>query len=284
MVRGFLTLPRVTLAAVLFFSPLLAAVAWADVAIPTLKARVTDLTATLTVEQTSALESKLAAFEQRKGSQLAVLLVPTTQPETVEQYSIRVTDQWKLGRKGVDDGVLLLIAKDDRKLRIEVGRGLEGALPDAIGKRIIDEYIVAPFKQGDFNGGVNAGVDRIIKVVDGEPLPAPKAAKSNGSGASSGINMQDSLGWGALLVVFLGGILRAIFGVFVGSLIAGVVAGVAAVFLGVGAVFSFVAGIVVFVLSLIGISFFGGGGGGSSVGSWGGGGGGFGGGGASGSW
>ena len=256
-------------------------VAWADVAIPPLKTRVTDLTATLTAEQTSALESKLAAFEQRKGSQLAVLLVPTTQPETVEQYSIRVTDQWKLGRKGVDDGVLLLIAKDDRKLRIEVGRGLEGALPDAIGKRIIDEYIVAPFKQGDFNAGINAGIDRIIKIVDGEPLPAPKA---KGSGASFGDTLENSLGWGALLVVFLGGILRAIFGVFVGSLIAGVVAGVAAVFLGVGAVVSFVVGIIVFVLSLIGISFLGGGGGGSSVGSWGGGGGGFGGGGASGSW
>ena len=259
-------------------------VAWADVPIPPLKTRVTDLTATLSAEQAGALESKLAAFEQRKGSQLAVLLVPTTQPETVEQYSIRVTDQWKLGRKGVDDGVLLLIAKNDRKLRIEVGSGLEGALPDAIAKRIIDEYIVGPFKQGNFNDGINAGVDRIIKVVDGEPLPAPKAKSS---GASSGIHMEDSLGWGALLVVFLGGILRSIFGILLGSLIAGVVAGVAAVFLGVGAVISFVAGIVVFVFCLLGISFFGGGGGGggASVGSWGGGGGGgFSGGGASGSW
>ncbi len=277
--RGFLTLPRAILAAVLIFAPFTAP---ADVAIPALKTRVTDLTATLTPEQSAALESKLAAFEQRKGSQFAVLLVPTTQPETVEQYSIRVTDQWKLGRKGVDDGVLLLIAKDDRKLRIEVGRGLEGALPDATAKRIIDEYIVAPFKQGDFNGGVNAGVDRIIKVVDGEPLPAPKA---KGSGASSKISIDNALTWGAVLVVFLGGFLRSIFGTFLGSLIAGSIAGVAASFLGAGVIGGIVVSIIVFVLSLIGISFFGGGGGGgSSSGSWGGGGGGFGGGGASGNW
>ena len=177
--RGFVRLPRALLAAVLFFVQMTAPAAAADVAIPTLKARVTDLTATLTAEQTAALESKLAVFEQRKGSQLAVLLVPTTEPETVEQYSIRVVDQWKLGRKGVDDGVLLLIVKNDRKLRIEVGRGLEGALPDAIAKRIIDEYLVPPFKKGDFNGGINAAVERIIKVVDGEPLPAPKADRKS---------------------------------------------------------------------------------------------------------
>lgn len=257
----------------------------ADVAIPVLKARVTDLTATLTPDQAAALESKLAAFEQRKGSQLAVLLVPTTQPETVEQYGIRVAEQWKLGRKGVDDGVLLLIAKNDRKLRIEVGRGLEGALPDATAKRIIDEYIVAPFKKSDFNGGVNAGVDRIIKIIDGEPLPA---SKTKSSGASSSVNISESLGWGALLVVFLAGTLRAIFGTFFGSLAAGTVAGVAAAFFGLGAVVAGVVGIIVFVFCLIGLAFFGGGGGGWSGGSagssWSGGGGDFGGGGASGGW
>src|SRR5688572_18985911 len=123
-------LPRVMLSAVLFFAACLmlpaALPAMADVAVPPLTTRVTDLTATLSAQQAAALEAKLAAFEQRKGSQLAVLLVPSTQPETVEQYAIRVAEQWKLGRKGVDDGVLLLIAKNDRKLRIEVGRGLEG--------------------------------------------------------------------------------------------------------------------------------------------------------------
>lgn len=131
--RGWL--PRVLLAALLHFA---VPPAGADVPVPQLRARVTDLTATLSQDQRAALEQKLAALEARKGSQVAVLLVPTTQPETVEQYAIRVFDQWKLGRKGMDDGVLLLVAKNDRRLRIEVGYGLEGAIPDAIAKRVID--------------------------------------------------------------------------------------------------------------------------------------------------
>ncbi len=279
--HGFPLLPRVILAAVLLVAPFFVASVSADVAVPPLKTRVTDLTATLTAEQSAALEAKLAAFEQRKGSQIAVLLVPTTVPETIEQYSIRVTDQWKIGRKDVADGVLLLIAKNDRRMRIEVGRGLEGVLPDAIGKRIIDEYMVAPFKKADFNGGINAGVDRIIKLVDGEPLPAPKAV-SRGSSAKFSVN--DALSWGGLLVVFVGGFLRWIFGTFLGSLIAGSIAGVAAAFLGAGAIAGGVVGLIVFVACLLGLSFIGGGGGGSSGGNWGGGGGDFGGGGASGSW
>lgn len=280
--RGLSALPRVFLAAVLFCAAL---VAFADVAVPPLKSRVTDLTATLAQDQLAALENKLAAFEQKKGSQIAVLLVPTTQPETVEQYAIRVAEQWKLGRKGVDDGVLLLIAKDDRKLRIEVGRGLEGALPDATAKRIIDEFVVPAFKQRDFAGGVNAGVDRIIQVVDGEPLPAAAAASKRG-GASSNVSMDDTLTWGAIAVVFLGGILRSIFGVLLGSVIAGGLAGVAGALLGGGVVGGAIVGVIVFVFCLIGLSVLGGmgGGGGSSSGGWSGGGGDFGGGGASGSW
>ena len=277
--RSFAILPRVFLAAVLFLSVVYAAAA--DVAVPPLKTRVTDLTATLNAEQIAALESKLAAFEQKKGSQLAVLLVPTTQPETVEQYGIRVAEQWKLGRKVVDDGVLLLIAKDDRKLRIEVGRGLEGALPDAIAKRIIDEYMVAPFKQGDFNAGVNAGVDRIIKIIDGEPLPE---AKPKSGGVSSGINMENSMGWGALLVVFLGGILRAMLGTFFGSVAAGAIATGVAMFFGIEMAEASIVGVIVFLFCMIGLSLFGSAiGGGSAGGGWRGGGGGFGGGGASGS-
>ncbi len=278
--HGLIKLPRVILAAVLFFASLTPMVVAADVAIPPLKARVTDLTVTLTAEQRAALENKLAAFEQKKGSQLAVLLVPTTQPETIEQYGIRVAGAWKLGRKDVDDGVLLLIAKNDRALRIEVGRGLEGALPDAGGKRIVAETIAPLFKQGDFNGGINAGVDRIIKVLEGEPLPAPAAQRSGGGGYST----NDALTWGGLLVVFLGGFLRWIFGTFLGSLIAGAVAGGAAFYLGAGMTVGAVVGVIVFFASLMGLSFFGGGGGRSSSGSWGGGGGTFGGGGASGRW
>ena len=150
-----------------------AALTAAELAVPPLKARVTDQTGTLDSGQRAALEARLAAFEEKKGSQIAVLIVPSTAPETIEQYSIRVVDSWKLGRKGVDDGALLLVAKNDRRMRIEVGRGLEGALPDAITKRIVDEHIAPRFKEGDFYGGINAGVDRMVKVIDGEALPPP---------------------------------------------------------------------------------------------------------------
>jgi uncharacterized protein len=161
-------------------------VARADVAVPPLTARVVDLTGTLSSDQVAALEQKLKAFEDRKGSQIAVLIVPTTQPETIEQYSLRVVEQWKLGRKKVDDGALLLIAKNDRKLRIEVGYGLEGALNDATSKRIIDEIITPKFKSGDFAGGISDGADRILKVIDGEPLPRPRRKAKSPISALSG--------------------------------------------------------------------------------------------------
>jgi uncharacterized protein len=149
-------------------------------------------------------------------------MVPTTQPETVDQYAVRVEEKWKLGRKGVDDGVVLVVAKDDRKLRIEVGYGLEGVLPDAIAKRIIEEEIVPRFKQGDFYGGISAGVERIIKVVDGEPLPPPKARKEARGG---GFNLESLLIIGFILVFVVGGVLRAIFGRFLGASIIGAIAG-----------------------------------------------------------
>src|SRR5690606_4593129 len=141
--------------------------------LPPLAARVTDLTGTLTAGQQAELEQKLAAFEQRKGAQVAVLLVDSTRPESIEAYSIRVAEAWKLGREGVDDGALLLVALQDRTLRIEVGYGLEGVLPDAIARRIIEETIKPLFRQRDIHGGINAGVERIMQVVDGEPLPPP---------------------------------------------------------------------------------------------------------------
>ena len=129
-------------------------IANAEVVIPPLKSRVTDLTHTLSTQESNQLEQQLAQFEASKGSQVALLIVPTTQPETIEQYAIRVVDAWKLGRKGIDDGVLLLVAKNDRALRIEVGYGLEGILPDALAKRIIEETIVPAFRQGNFFGGL----------------------------------------------------------------------------------------------------------------------------------
>jgi uncharacterized protein len=148
----------------------------AELAVPPLTARVTDLTNTLSPGQRDTLERRLAEFEKRKGSQIAILLVPSTAPEAIEQYSIRVADAWKLGRKGIADGALLLVAKNDRKLRIEIGRGLEGILPDVTAKRIIDDTMVPYFRKGDFYGGIDAGVSQLILVIDGEPLPAPVAA------------------------------------------------------------------------------------------------------------
>ena len=197
-----------------------AAIAAAQVAVPPLKARVNDLTGTLSAEQRSALEQTLAEFEQRKGAQIAVLLVPTTEPEPVAMFAVRVQESWKLGRKGVDDGVLLAIAKDDRELHIEVGYGLEGVLPDAIAKRIIEEEIVPRFKQGDFYGGIRAGTDRIMRVIEGEALPPPSRKAMEREGTDWLVPL-------LFFVVFAGGILRAIFGRLFGGVLGGGLAGLA---------------------------------------------------------
>ncbi len=259
----------------------------ADVAVPPLKARVTDLTATLSSAQQATLEQTLAAFESRKGSQIAVLLVPTTQPETVEQYAVRVEETWKLGRKGIDDGVLLVIAKNDRKLRIEVGYGLEGALNDATAKRIIEEEITPRFKQGDFYGGISAGVGRIIKVVDGEPLPPPKSRKQPGGG----LDFESLLFIGFILVFVVGGVLRAMFGRLLGAGIVSAIAGFIAWTLGGALLIGIVVAIIAFIFSLLGGTRGGGwssggfgGGGFGGGGGFSGGGGSSGGGGAGGSW
>ncbi len=283
---------------ILLAAALLLATQWvaaADVAVPPLKARVTDLTGTLSDQQRTALEQKLAAFEARKGSQIAVLLVPSTRPETVEQYSVRVAEAWKLGRKGVDDGVLLLFAMQDRTVRIEVGYGLEGALPDARAKRIIEDYIVPRFRQGDFHGGIEAGVDGVIRVIDGEPLPP--APKARGSGTSPAFGLDNLLFFGLFLVFVIGGVLRAALGRVGGSGVVGAIAVLAAWMMVGSLLVAALIGIVLFVMSLFGGMARGGrsggwslgggwssGGGGSSGGGFSGGGGGFGGGGASGRW
>lgn len=272
---------------------LLAGAVGAEVAIPP-PARVTDLTGTLPAARQQALRDQLEAFEKRKGSQVAVLLVPTTQPEVIEQYALRVAEQWKVGRKGIDDGALLVVAKDDRALRIEVGYGLEGALNDATAKRIIDEIVVPKFRDGDFAGGVEAGVDRILAVIDGEPLPAKAAKKSVGN---FGGNLESLFIVGFILVVVIGGVLRSIVGKVPAATLVGGAAGVIA-WLIVGAMFAGLAvAVIAFVFTLAsgsmpvggrrgGMGGFPGGwgGGGGGGGSWGGGGGGFGGGGASGRW
>ena len=251
---------------------------------PALKARVTDLTGTLTAAQAAGIEQQLQALEQRKGSQLAVLIVPTTQPEAIEQYSLRVAEAWKLGRKGVDDGALLIVAKDDRTLRIEVGYGLEGVIPDAIAKRVIAETIVPYFRQNDFAGGIQAGVSQLVKLVDGEPLPPPKKPSQNNAADPMGM-----LFFAVIAAAVIGQVLSAVFGRFVGSGLTAAVVGVVGWLLLGSMLMAGLAALLVFFVVLAGINpmlFMGGFGGGRSGGSggFGGGGGGFGGGGASGRW
>lgn len=270
---------------------LAAAAALAEVPVPPLTGRVIDLTGTLTATEQAELAERLATLETTRGSQIAILLVPTTAPETIEQYSIRVVDAWQLGRKGVDDGVLVLVARDDRTLRIEVGRGLEGAIPDAVANRLIDEYLVPRFRAGDFAGGLGTVVDRLAGLVAGEALPAP-APGWDGSGGQDPLAQAFPLVFIGALVV--GGALRRALGQLPGALVTAGLAGVVTwVLVGVLAAALFMA-FVGFVVGLAGGSGgrwasggrggglgggFGGGGGGFR-----GGGGGFGGGGASGRW
>ncbi len=186
--------------------------------IPALTARVTDLTGTLGASDQASLEQKLATFEARKGAQVTVLIVATTRPEEIEQYSIRVVAAWKLGRAKSDDGAILVIAKDDRALRIEVGYGLEGALTDALANRIIDETIVPRFRDGDFSGGVNAGVDALLAVIDGEPLPEPERPRFAVGEPGA---LERLLPMLLFAIPVAGSVLRAIVGGVLGALLAG---------------------------------------------------------------
>ena len=240
--------------------------------VPALAARVTDLTGTLTTAERTALEQKLAAFEARKGAQVAVLIVPTTQPEVIEQYAIRVVDAWKLGREKPDDGALLLVAMQDRALRIEVGRGLEGALTDLVSNRIIDETITPRFREGDFAGGIASGVDRMIQVIDGEPLPEPEKHWNGPQGVGGILPIL------FFVIFFASTILRAVFGRALGAVASGGVAGGITWFVTQALGVSIGVGVVGLLLSLM--LGFGGGGrwssgprhGGWTTGGWGGGG------------
>ena len=275
--------------------------------VPKLAARVTDLTGTLTAGQQNALEQKLAAFEAAKGSQLAVLIVPTTEPEDVFQYSFRVADSWKLGRKEVggkrvDDGALLLIARSDRKVFIQVGYGLEGVLTDAMCSRIISETLRPAFRQGNYYAGIDAALDQMMKLVQGESLPPPEEqwqSSRHGRGGGGALPF-------ILFAVLAGSVvLRGIFGRTVGSLLTGAGAAFLTLVAGYTIAFVVLAAIAGFIATLLGglargsgwsslprsggWGGFGGGlgggfGGGFGGGGFSGGGGGFGGGGAGGSW
>lgn len=270
--------------------------------VPALSSHMMDSTATLSSAQQQALDSKLAAFESSSGAQVVVLMVPTTQPEDIASYANRIGDAWKVGRKGVGDGVLLVIAKNDRKIRIEVAKSLEGAIPDLAARQIIDTAITPRFRQDDYAGGVDAGVDRIMGLIKGEALPAPAAQAGMGTS-------RDDFEWGPILaflffaVMIGGGIARKILGNKLGSLVTGGLVGLLVNFLTASLLLALGAALAAMVFTLVssvGRSFRGAGGGGfggsGSAGDWGsgggsggggfssGGGGDFGGGGASGDW
>jgi len=266
--------------------------------VPPLAARVTDLAQTLASAERQALEAKLADWEARTGNQLAVLIVPTTQPESIESYSIRVAEAWKLGRKGADNGALFLIAKNDRKMRIEVGYGFEGTLTDVTSRRIIAEDVAPLFREGKFAAGINAGVDRIMQVATDGKSPPPRESAGKPKAGAGGFDF-DTL----MLILFIGVpvvgmVLRSMFGKLAGSTLGGAIVGTAAWFFVGSLVVAIIAGIVAFIVMIFfgagggrpgrggGMSLPGGGwgGGGSSGGGFSGGGGSFGGGGASGGW
>jgi uncharacterized protein len=268
---------------------------------------VVDQTGTLSSGDIAALTQELKDLETRKGSQVAVLIVPTTQPETIEQYSIRVAEAWKIGRKKIDDGALLVVAKNDRKLRIEVGYGLEGALNDATASRIIEEVITPKFRSGDFAGGISAGIDRIVGVIDGEPLPAPAPAARSQPPSDFAYQFLNPLNpFTIIAILLLGGVLRRVFGRLFGSLATGGLIGLLVWFIFGSLILSALASLVASVFAMFSDtltapspggrgrgggwigggsgSSWSGGGGSSDSGGFSGGGGSFGGGGASGSW
>ncbi|MGZ5906253.1 MAG: TPM domain-containing protein, partial [Reyranella sp.] len=231
-----------------------AAAGWAQgvLPVPPLTARVIDQTGTLDAIQLKGLEDKLAALEQAKGTQIAVLMVPTTQPEDIASYANRVGNDWKIGRKGVGDGVLVIVAKNDRKVRIEVAKTLEGAIPDLAAKQIIDEAITPSFRKGDFAGGLQAAADQLIARINGEPLPAPKQSQSQSSRQGDG-----GFDW-MHLAIFLffavpivGGLLRGVLGRKLGSLVTGAGVGAIALMITSSLIVAVIAAVVALLFSML---------------------------------
>ena len=256
----------------------LAATAWAQglLPVPALTARVIDQTQTLAEPERADLEAKLAAFEQRKGSQMMVLMVPTTQPEDIASYANRVGNAWKIGRKEVGDGILVIVAKNDRKMRIEVAKALEGAVPDLAAIRIIDEEMKPRFRNNDFAGGLNAAVARLIGLVDGEALPAPSSGRDADS--SEGIDWENLAIFLFVGVFVAAPIVRSIVGKKLGSVVMGGGIGVIAFLITTSIVIAVLAGMAALMVSLFSAvaatSPGRRGGGGGGFGGWGGGGGG----------
>ena len=278
----------------------LACIAQSTAAIPAFDSPVVDTTGTLDAATRQQLQQQALALQQRKGSQLQVLVIPSTAPETIEQYAVRAFESFKLGRKGVDDGLLLVVAKDDRKVRIEVGYGLEGAIPDITAGRVIQEYMVPKFRQGDYGGGIVDATAQLVKLVDGEPLPEPVA--SHPTGPDSGGDFGAGLAAAFVVAMFVRGFFGKRTSAGVRGLLTGAAAGGAAWFVSAllpAALFGGFLGLVIGLMAASagryarhggwggwsgGSSGGGGWGGGSSGGGWSGGGGMSGGGGASGGW
>lgn len=267
--------------------------------VPPLTRHVVDTAAMLQAAQLDDLDRRLWQFEKAHGSQIAVLIVPTTQPESIEEYSIRVFDAWKLGRKQANDGILILVAARDRKLRIDTGYGLEGAIPDAIAKRIVSEVIAPKFRTDDPYAGLVAGVEQIEKLIEGESLPPAKQGKNVRNRPGLQVDFGEALVIGIIAATIVGSVLSLMLGRFFGGLATGGLVGFIAWLITSSLFVMIGAGVIVFLYVLVtggrGGSSFGGWGGGSGWGSgggwgggsggWGGGGGGSaGGGGASGSW
>lgn len=264
--------------------------------VPALTARVMDQTATLNTAQRQTLENQLTALEQARGSQVVVLLVPTTQTEDIAAFANRVADAWKIGRKGVGDGLLIVVDKQDRRVRIEVARALEGAIPDLAAHRITDEVMIPAFKQGDFAGGLTQGISQIDKLIAGEalPAPAPSAQPKPATSSGSDMSLDTILGFlaaaatiGFLIVTAVASLLSKLLGDTWGIIGTHLLFGGLAWALTGNWVAGVIAMVVVAALFLWGIfggSFVGGGGSSSGGGFSSGGGGSFGGGGSSGSW
>ena len=246
--------------------------------VPPLTAHIIDQTGTLDAVQIKGLEDKLMAFEQAKGTQIAILMVPTTLPEDISSYANRVGNAWKIGRKEVGDGVLVVVAKDDRKVRIEVAKTLEGAIPDLAAKQVIDDAITPNFRKGDFAAGLHAAVDQLSARITGEALPAPKQPSGQRKG-EQGFDWMSVAIFLFIGVSVVGGILRGVLGRKLGSFVTGGGAGAIAMFLTSSLVVAGIAGLIAFLFSLISGAAGGmgsrrrGGWGGPVVGGWGGGGG-----------
>lgn len=210
--------------AALFFAAFSLPTAWAQALreIPALTAHAIDQTGTLSTAQLQALEAQLAGIERQQGAQVVVLMVPTTAPEDIAAFANRVGNQWKIGRKGVGDGVLVIVAKDDRKMRIEVAKALEGAIPDIAAARIIDQAMRPRFREGDFAGGLGAAVEQLRARIANEALPTPQGSPPGGAAASqAGFDWTDLAVFLFFGVMVVGPIVRMLFGRPLGSLVMG---------------------------------------------------------------